>query len=152
MTPQVSVARRRAYRKIMTQCRADFEAGDRRALANAIYFCALRYMPLPGWAAVAWMKAYQDVFLTFSVASWHELLANRRALKPKALERERLKIKQRGEVARYAFRDVSIERDSESGLFKVIADETGLTPRQVKDRFYELPTEYRRAKRSKKRL
>jgi hypothetical protein len=137
---------------VRKECRNAFEAGDRGALARAVYLCALHHIHIPGWAVVAWMKAYQDIFLTFNVASWHERLANQPPLTAKALKRERLKIKQRGDVARYAFRDVPISRELDAGLFSVIAKETGLKPRQVKDRFYELPAEYRRPKRSKQRL
>jgi hypothetical protein len=142
---------KRQYAKVMGTYQVAFDKGDRRALANAIRYCALVYMPLPGWAAVAWLKAYQDIFTTFKVASWHELLANSVPLTPKALTRERLKIRQRGQVARYAHRDAPIGRETDEGLFKVIADLTGLTSRQVKSRFYELPSEYRRPTRSTKR-
>lgn len=134
--------RRRICQNLLKQCRADYDAGNRGALADAVYYCSAFGQLLPNWAANAWIKGYWHI-LNLEVVSWHELLANKSPLEGKALTKERIKAKQRRDVIRYAPDDVPIDRDPEAGFFKRIADKTGLTPRQAKERYYELPSHVR---------
>lgn len=52
--------------------RAQFEAGDRMALLAAIRKCANHDLSLPGWAATAYIRAYDEV-LNYRSKSWDEV-------------------------------------------------------------------------------
>ncbi|MDA8348204.1 MAG: hypothetical protein M0038_05275 [Pseudomonadota bacterium] len=61
----------------LTQCEADFRAGDKLALAHAVAICACTDIPLPEWAARAFLQGFNEL-REFKAKSWDDVLGQPR--------------------------------------------------------------------------
>ncbi len=59
--------------KAIDRCREAFQGGDKFELLHAIRECANHDLPLPDWAARAFISAY-DTILNFKAKSWDDVL------------------------------------------------------------------------------
>ncbi len=58
--------------KRLEECRESFHCGDKYELMHAIRICANHDLPLPEWAAMAYIKAF-DTVLNARAKSWDEV-------------------------------------------------------------------------------
>jgi hypothetical protein len=122
--------------RTLQRLRAEYEAGDKAALAMAISLCAHSRKPLPAWATEAWDGGWTNVAMR--VADWNDLLGDVRVKTPKQVEREQMKREQLCRLVRLLPTvNEPIERDSE-GAFRELADKIGggIKPRAVRELYY----------------
>jgi len=121
------------FRESMQRLRAEFDAGEKSALAFAMYGCARLRKPLPQWVAEAWIEGW--VRASMRVADWNDVLGVVKKIKKTHQRRNEQAIKIAKALPK--FRGVAIERDHEAGLFSELAKETGVGSRQVKAIYYD---------------
>lgn len=126
----------------LTQEQAKFEAGSGIALLGAIRICANHDLPLPQWAARAYIKAYDKV-LSCTAGSWDEVFGrpykkgtHLAALRKRRMNRIRvwLAMKHRG------------ERPIDEQLFEDIGKPLGLGKTLVSELYYEGQRQFGRAR------
>lgn len=123
-----------SFQQHMKGLRTKYEAGDKSALALALWGCARLRRPLPSWVAEAWQVGWFNV--TMRTADWNDLLGTVKVKTPKQIERERVKQEQLGKLVklRPSVR-APIERDSE-GAFRELGEKMGIAPRAVRELYY----------------
>jgi len=124
-----------SFRQDMKRLRAEYQAGDKSALALAIFGCGHLRKPLPPWVAEAWHDGWVDA--SMRVADWNDLLGKVRLKTPKQIQRDNTKLKQLGTLAKLlpSVR-APIERDSDGGAFRELGEKMGISPRAVRELYY----------------
>jgi len=126
------------YREQMDELRAEYEAGDKSALALAIEGCGLWRKPMPRWVVQAWSEGYWKVILR--AADWNDLFGAVKVKSPKQQARERRELERMSKLVK-ALPTISapIERGDSEGAFRELAEKigTGITPRQVRELYYK---------------
>jgi hypothetical protein len=116
--------------------RADYEGGDKSALASAIDYCAITRKPLPDWVAEAWHDGRAHVLLR--LCDWSDVLGKVRRKTPKQIRRETREDKLVGQLVRLLPTIQNpIERGDSEGAFAELARKMGITPRQVREFYYK---------------
>jgi hypothetical protein len=119
--------------------RADYEVGDKFALASAIHYCAISGKPLPEWVADAWVIGWNNV--TSRAADWNDLLGDVNVRTPGQIKREKLKLERLDALVKLLPGVTEpIERDSE-GVFRELSEKMGkmgikIKPRAVRELYY----------------
>ncbi len=113
-----------AAEESLLQERAKFEAGEKIALLGAIRICANHDMPLPDWAASAFIRGYDNVLACRS-DSWDEVFG-RPYKKGAHLSRMRQAREKRGAV--WLKVNAAVQRDEPINreLFESIGREIGV--------------------------
>lgn len=116
--------------------RLSFEAGDGAALLEAVRVCAVNDLPLPAWAARAFVERVDRVF-RFETGSWDDAFG-RPYRKGIRLADARRRWRQR-EVVYERVREL-VEREGSSigdPLFERVGKEIGLAKSVVNELYYE---------------
>lgn len=115
----------------LEECRRRFERGQRGALLDAFACCARSGMPMPKWLADEWMRTYSGI-LTGRVNDLNEALGFN-VRDPRTRNRIYIIATRAADVGNAVLRERRSGRPLDDELKQTVADQLGLTLRQVRD-------------------
>jgi hypothetical protein len=119
------------YEKMLKR---QFEAGNKSVLLNTIYLCLEMKRPLPEWARVAFLDAYEAAG-RFEIRSWNEVFGQP---VPKSTH---LKTERRKEQLRWTIilrvEDLKAEKAIDKNLFEQVGKELGISGTVASDIYYD---------------
>lgn len=128
------VAQWDALHSLATEQKA-FADGDKRAAMHAVYLCCSHDLPIPDWAAKAFITGYQKV-LGCNVATWDEAFGPpfRKGFRIHDARKRREQWPQIGPAVVKAILEDRMPIDP--GLFEQVGERLGIGARQVRDTWY----------------
>lgn len=121
-----------------------FEEGHNGALLDAIAVAAFAGVPLPEWAAEAFLKSYHDVVTRKLHRSWDEVFGE-----PHGKGKHLPAMRRKDALAGRVFKRVQELRQRKSdpvkigdGMWEIVGDEMGIAAGRVKEYYYFAIDEY----------
>ena len=126
------------------------EEGKRLAIIEAIRRCAIRKLPLPDWAAEAFVDCYNKV-MGYEVASWDDVFGNPL---PKGMRRAKARLlKERApNIVMLVNQEHTNGRAIDDLLFEEVGAGFGLGKTLCKEIYYYGASPRRRGRRKKPRI
>lgn len=123
----------------LEQERTRYAAGDSMALLGAISICARNELPIPAWAATAYLKAYREV-LNCRAGSWDEVLGKPHARKHIKGLRQRRELRPKIWLRVRQIRDTEPSQAIDRSMFERVAEELGIGRTLCEALYYSFPT------------